>query len=116
MPSELSGGMKKRAALARALVMNPEILLFDEPTTGQDPITTKAVENLIEETHKRIGATVVIISHDLPLVFDVADRVAMLYKGKIIEYGTPEEIKNSSNPVVRQFIKGELEGPINIYE
>ncbi len=116
MPSELSGGMKKRVALARALVLNPEILLFDEPTTGQDPITTKAIEKLIEDTYKITNATVVIISHDLPLIFNIADKVAMLYKGKIVEEGSPEEIRKSENPVVKQFIEGKLEGPINIYE
>ncbi len=115
MPSELSGGMKKRVALARALVLNPQILLFDEPTTGQDPITCKAIEELIRDTHRATGATVVIVSHDIPLSFNLADKIAMIYGGVIVEEGSPEEIRNSDNPVVRQFIEGKTEGPINIH-
>ncbi len=113
-PSELSGGMRKRVGLARALALEPEIVLFDEPTTGLDPITSDMINQLILDTQKRLGLTFVIISHDLEGVFKLADRIAMLYKGKIIEEGTPKEIKESPNPVVQQFITGSSEGPITV--
>lgn len=112
-PDELSGGMKKRAALARALVMEPEIILFDEPTTGLDPVICSSIHHLIAESHKKFNFTGVIISHEVPGIFEIADRVAMLFGGQIIEIGTPEEIQNSENPAVQQFIKGSLEGPID---
>jgi len=112
-PDELSGGMKKRVALARALVMEPEIILFDEPTTGLDPVICSSIHHLIAESHKKFNFTSVIISHEVPGIFEIADRVAMLYDGRIIEIGTPQEIKNSENPAVQQFIKGSLEGPID---
>jgi phospholipid/cholesterol/gamma-HCH transport system ATP-binding protein len=111
-PAELSGGMKKRVALARALITEPHIVLFDEPTTGLDPIISNSIHRLIRATHQKYGYTGVVISHEVPEIFEIADRVAMLYDGKIVETGTPEEIKNSSNPAVRQFIAGSLEGPI----
>lgn len=111
-PAELSGGMKKRVALARALITEPSIVLFDEPTTGLDPIITSSIHVLIKTTHKKYGYTGVVISHEVPEIFEVADRVAFLHNGVIVEVGTPEEIKNSSNPAVRQFITGGLEGPI----
>jgi len=111
-PSELSGGMRKRVGLARALALEPEIVLFDEPTTGLDPITTDVINQLIYDTQKRLGLTFVIISHDVESIFKLAHRIAMLYKGKIIERGTPEEIKASPNPIVQQFISGSSEGPI----
>lgn len=111
-PAELSGGMKKRVALARALITEPHIVLFDEPTTGLDPIISNSIHRLIRATHQKYGYTGVVISHEVPEIFDIADRVAMLYDGVIVETGTPEEIKSSSNPAVRQFITGSLEGPI----
>lgn len=113
-PAELSGGMKKRVALARALVTEPSIVLFDEPTTGLDPIMLHSIHDLIKEAHKRYRFTGVIISHEIPEIFDVADRVAMLYDGRIVEAGTPEEIIASENEIVRQFISGSLEGPIEV--
>ena len=111
-PAEISGGMKRRVALARALITEPSIVLFDEPTTGLDPIILHSIHNLITKTHKKYGFTGVIISHEIPEIFAVADKIAMLYDGVIVEAGTPDEIKNSSDPVVRQFITGSLEGPI----
>lgn len=113
-PDELSGGMKKRVGLARAVVLNPKIILFDEPTTGLDPIIKRAIHHLIKETHAKWGYTAVIVSHEIPDIFDVAQYVALLYRGQIQYSGTPDEIQNSSDPVVRQFIHGELEGPIHL--
>jgi phospholipid/cholesterol/gamma-HCH transport system ATP-binding protein len=105
MPSELSGGMKKRVGLARALVMDPDIILFDEPTSGLDPIMALSVGEMIRETQTDLGKTYVVISHDLLGMFRIADKVAMLYDGRIIEYGTPLEIKRSRNEVTREFLK-----------
>jgi phospholipid/cholesterol/gamma-HCH transport system ATP-binding protein len=113
-PDELSGGMKKRVGLARALLLNPRIILFDEPTTGLDPIICRATHQLIKDTHARFGFTAVVISHEIPEIFDISDRVAMLYRGEIVETGTPAEIQRSEHPVVRQFISGSLEGPIHL--
>lgn len=113
-PDELSGGMKKRVGLARALLLNPQIVLFDEPTTGLDPVIRRAIHQLIQETQAKFGFTAVLVSHDIPDIFDVAHYVAMLYKGTILQFGTPDEIKASEHPVVRQFISGSLDGPINI--
>lgn len=111
-PAELSGGMKKRTALARALVTSPSIILFDEPTTGLDPILARAIHQLIKDTHSAFGYTAIIVSHEIPEVFDIATRVAVLHEGQIIEEGTPEIILKSPNPVIQQFIAGSLEGPI----
>ncbi|HWI41641.1 MAG TPA: ABC transporter ATP-binding protein [Verrucomicrobiae bacterium] len=112
-PDELSGGMKKRVALARALLLNPQIILFDEPTTGLDPIISRAIHQLISDTHRKFGYTGVIVSHEIPTIFDVAQCVAMLYQGKVIGCGSSDEMRNSSDPVVRQFIEGRLDGPIH---
>lgn len=111
---ELSGGMKKRVGLARALLLNPKIILFDEPTTGLDPIIKRAIHQLIRETHAKFGFTAVIVSHEIPDIFDIAQNVAMLYKGKILQFGTADDVKNSSHPVVSQFINGSLDGPIQM--
>jgi len=111
-PDQLSGGMKKRVGLARALLMNPRIILFDEPTTGLDPVICRAIHQMIKQTHARFGYTAVVVSHEIPEIFDISDRVAVLYRGSIIQCGTQEEIQNSSHPAVRQFISGSLEGPI----
>jgi len=113
-PDELSGGMKKRVGLARAVVLKPDIILFDEPTTGLDPITKRAIHQLIRNTHAKFGFTAVIVSHDIPEIFDVAQNVAMLFRGEILQHGTPEEIINSDHPAVRQFITGSLDGPIQM--
>jgi phospholipid/cholesterol/gamma-HCH transport system ATP-binding protein len=111
-PAELSGGMKKRAALARALITNPAIILFDEPTTGLDPILVRAIHQLIQETHDAFGYTAVIVSHEIPEVFEIATRVAVIHEGRIIAEGTPEVILKSSDPFIQQFISGSLEGPV----
>src|SRR3972149_5170109 len=113
-PAEISGGMKKRVALARCLVMNPEIVLFDEPTTGLDPLISKAIHKLIRDCQKSLNYTAIIVTHEIPEIFSLVDRVAMLFNGKILAMGTPEEIQASKDPVVHQFIHGELEGPISI--
>ena len=107
MPSELSGGMRKRVALARAIALEPEILLYDEPTTGLDPITSDVINDLILDMQKKLGVTSVVVTHDMVSAFKVADRIAMLYKGRIIEVGTVDEIKNTTNPFVHQFITGQ---------
>lgn len=111
-PAELSGGMKKRVALARCLVTRPEIILFDEPTTGLDPLIGKAIHNLIRSCQKGYNLTAIIVTHEIPAIFPLVDRVAMLYNGKIVVSGTPEEVQTSKDPVIHQFIHGELEGPI----
>jgi phospholipid/cholesterol/gamma-HCH transport system ATP-binding protein len=113
-PDELSGGMKKRVGLARALLLNPKIILFDEPTTGLDPVIKRAIHQLIKDTHEQYGFTAVIVSHEIPEIFDIAQNVAMLYQGKILRIGTSDEIRNSANPVVKQFISGSLDGPIQL--
>jgi phospholipid/cholesterol/gamma-HCH transport system ATP-binding protein len=116
MPSELSGGMKKRVSLARALAMEPEILLYDEPTTGIDPIMADAINDLIIQMKEKLDVTSITITHDMKSAYKIGDRIAMLFQGKIIEVGSPEEIKNCSNPIVQQFIQGKSEGPIKIVD
>jgi phospholipid/cholesterol/gamma-HCH transport system ATP-binding protein len=111
-PAELSGGMKKRVAFARALISEPVIVLFDEPTTGLDPVITSSIHELIKSTHAKYGYTGVIISHEVPRIFEITDKVAMLHNGVIVESGTPGEIQNSANPIIKQFITGSHEGPI----
>ena len=112
MPFELSGGMKKRVGLARAIAYNPEIILYDEPSTGIDQIRANAINDLINKLKEELNVTSVVITHDMDSTFKVADRIAMLYKGKIIESGTPEEIQQSKNQIVQQFIHGLAEGPL----
>jgi len=112
MPSDLSGGMKKRVGLARAIAMDPQIILYDEPTTGLDPITADAINDLIVDLRKKLGVTSVAITHDMHSAYKISDRIAMLYKGEIQETGTPDEIRGTSNPIVKQFITGSAVGPI----
>ncbi len=112
MPSDLSGGMKKRVGLARAIAMNAEIILYDEPTTGLDPISADSINDLIIDLRKKLGVTSVAITHDMQSAYKISDRIAMLYKGEIQEIGTPAEIRNTTNPIVRQFISGSAVGPI----
>lgn len=105
-PAELSGGMRKRVGLARALAMNPKVILYDEPTTGVDPIMADAINRLIRELHDRLKVTSVAVTHDMVSAYKIADRIAMLHEGKIIEVGTADQIRNSPNPLVRNFVFG----------
>jgi phospholipid/cholesterol/gamma-HCH transport system ATP-binding protein len=111
-PSELSGGMRRRVGFARAISLKPEILLFDEPTTGLDPVISDVIADLIEEMDVKLGTTTVTITHDMKVAFKIADRVAMLHRGHIIEEGTAEEFQRSTNPIVQQFIEGRAQGPL----
>jgi phospholipid/cholesterol/gamma-HCH transport system ATP-binding protein len=108
-PAEISGGMRKRVAIARALVTEPEIVFFDEPTTGLDPILVNTIHHLIVELHRKFRFTAVMVSHEIPEIFEIADRVAMLHDGAIVEVGPPEVIRASTNTVVQQFIRGDVE-------
>jgi phospholipid/cholesterol/gamma-HCH transport system ATP-binding protein len=112
MPAELSGGMKKRVGLARAIAHEPDILLYDEPTTGLDPIMADAINELIIKLKEELQVTGVAITHDMVSAYKIADRIAMLYQGKILQVGSPGAIKNSENPVVKQFVTGSAVGPI----
>ena len=114
MPAELSGGMKKRVALARAIATNPKYILYDEPSTGLDPIMADVINNLILDLQKKLKITSIVVTHDMVTAYKVSDRIAMLYQGQIEEIGTPEEIKETKNSVVRQFITGSSEGPIKM--
>lgn len=114
MPSELSGGMRKRVGLARAIAMEPEILLYDEPTTGLDPILADAINDLIINMRITLNITSVAITHDMKSAYKIADRIAMLYNGVIVGVGTPDEVRNTSDPVIRQFITGSASGPIKV--
>jgi phospholipid/cholesterol/gamma-HCH transport system ATP-binding protein len=114
MPSELSGGMRKRVGLARAIALLPQIVLFDEPTSGLDPVMSEAINQLIKDTQRNFNLTCIVISHDIESIFKIGDTIAMLYEGKIIAAGTPDEIRASANPVLKQFLTGSIEGPIKI--
>ena len=113
-PSELSGGMQKRVGLARAVITRPEIIFFDEPTTGLDPIMADVITDSIIESAKDLGATTLTITHDMASARKIADKIAMLYEGKIIWYGTVKDLEKTSNPYVKQFIKGSSKGPIKV--
>ena len=112
LPAELSGGMKKRVGLARAICARPDIILYDEPTTGVDPIMADAINTLIRRLHDKLEVTSIAVTHDMVSAYKIADRISMLYDGRIIESGTSEEIKNSKDPIVQQFITGAAQGPI----
>lgn len=113
-PSSLSGGMRKRVGLARAIAMDPEVILYDEPTTGLDPVTADAINRLIRSLQKRLGITSVVVTHDMASAFHVGDRVAMLHEGHIQFTGTVAETRETDNPLVRQFVEGSSEGPIQV--
>ena len=106
MPSQLSGGMKKRVSLARAIALNPKIVLYDEPTSGLDPVMSATINRLIMSTRRILGVTAVVVTHDMESAFTIADRIAMMYDEKIIAIGTPDEFRQSANPVVQQFVSG----------
>ncbi|MFH2137636.1 MAG: ABC transporter ATP-binding protein [Candidatus Omnitrophota bacterium] len=112
MPADLSGGMKKRVGLARAICNHPQIILYDEPTTGLDPIMADMINDLIIRLHTHLQVTSVVVTHDMTSAYKVGTKIAMLYEGKIIASGTPDEIKNTKDPIVRQFITGAAKGPI----
>ena len=112
MPAELSGGMRKRIGLARGIIMDPELILYDEPSAGLDPVISSVIDELIIELSEKIGAASVIVTHEMESAFKIATRLAMLFKGRVIAEGTPEDFKNSTDPVVAQFITGATEGPI----
>lgn len=114
MPADLSGGMKKRVGLARAIAMDPEIVLFDEPTTGLDPVMSDNIATLILDTQRDLKTTYIVITHDIPLTYKIADKVAMLHEGKIVEQGNVDYMKNCTNPILRQFLEGRAEGPIKV--
>ncbi len=116
MPSQLSGGMKKRVGLARAIVMDPTIVFYDEPTAGLDPVMTGVVDKLTIDLTKKLNITSVVVTHDMNSVFRIADRIVMLHQGNVLEIGTPEEIKHSKNPIIRQFVAGSAEGPISFFQ
>ena len=111
-PAELSDGMRKRAAIARTLALSPEVVLFDEPTTGLDPVSARRVDRLIRELADKLGVTAIVVSHDPPSIFGVADRVAFLYQGVVHAVATPAELEASADPVVQQFITGQSSGPM----
>ena len=113
LPSQISGGMRKRVGLARALAMRPRFILFDEPTTGLDPVMSNAISKLIRQVHDRTCATSLVISHDIEGAYSIADNMAMIYRGGIVFEGTPDDFRGAGDPLVQQFVKGLVEGPIN---
>ncbi len=113
MPSQISGGMRKRVGLARALAMRPRFILFDEPTTGLDPVMSNAISKLIRQVHERTCATSLVISHDIEGAYSIADNMAMIYRGGIVFEGTPDDFRGADDPLVQQFVNGLIEGPIN---
>jgi phospholipid/cholesterol/gamma-HCH transport system ATP-binding protein len=113
-PSELGDGMRKRVAIARALTMEPRYVLFDEPTTSLDPVSARRVDRLIRELSDKLGVTSIVVSHDLVSIFSIADRIAMIYQGKLKKIGTPAEFRATDDPVVQQFITGTAEGPMQV--
>ena len=114
LPAELSGGMKKRVAIARVIARKPQIIMFDEPTTGLDPIMADIINDLIIKVSDDEGITSIVITHDMVSAYKISDMIAVLFEGRIIETGSPDEIRNTKNPIVRQFIEGKAEGPIKI--
>ena len=116
MPSEISGGMKKRVGIARAIAMDPKIVFYDEPTAGLDPIMASVIDKLIIDLSRKLSITSIVVTHDMKSVLEIGDRIAMLYDGTVLEVGTSEEIKNSKNATVQQFINGSFDGPISFFQ
>jgi phospholipid/cholesterol/gamma-HCH transport system ATP-binding protein len=112
MPDQISGGMRKRAGLARAIVRDPEIILYDEPTSGLDPVMSSQINDLIRDMQTKLKVTSVVVTHDMKSAYAIADRIGMLHNGRIWFVGTPDEVRGSVDPVVRQFIEGDTEGPL----
>ena len=115
LPSELSGGMRKRVAMARALATNPRVVLYDEPTSGLDPVMARVIDDLVVKLRDTSGTTNVVVSHSLPSIFRIADHVMMLHNARVAAEGTPQEVQNSQDPAVRQFLDGRAEGPITVH-
>ncbi|MFH0772136.1 MAG: ABC transporter ATP-binding protein [Candidatus Omnitrophota bacterium] len=114
-PSQISGGMKKRVGLARAIAMDPQIIFYDEPTAGLDPVVAAVIDKLILDLSEKLSISSIVVTHDMNSVFRIADRIAMLHSGRVLQVGTRDEIKNSQNEYVRQFINGDPEGPIKFF-
>lgn len=112
LPSEISGGMKKRAGLARGLILDPEVILYDEPTSGLDPVMTSQIDELVRRVQRELNVTSVFVTHDMGSAYNVADRISMLYNGRIIYTGTPDDVRSTDDPIVKQFVNGLLDGPI----
>ena len=115
-PSQISGGMRKRVGLARAIALDPDIVFYDEPTSGLDPVVGGVIDELIKELSEKLLITSVVITHDMQSVFNIADRVAMIHKGRIIDITTPDELRSSQNPYIQQFINGRPTGPIDFFK
>jgi phospholipid/cholesterol/gamma-HCH transport system ATP-binding protein len=115
-PSQISGGMKKRVGLARAIALDPDIVFYDEPTSGLDPVVGGVIDHLIKDLSVKLAITSVVVTHDMQSVFAIGDRIAMVHKGKIVEVGTPDEMRNSENPYIQQFINGKPQGPIDLFK
>ncbi len=115
-PSQISGGMRKRVGLARAIAMDPDIVFYDEPTSGLDPVVGGVIDKLIKDLSTKLLITSVVVTHDMQSVFNIADRIAMVHKGKIVQVGTPEELRRSTDPYIQQFINGRPEGPIDLFK
>ena len=113
-PSELSGGMRKRAGLARAIANNPDVLLYDEPTTGLDPITSDMIDELIVELREKLKVTSIAVTHDMKSAFKIADRIVMLYQGSVVFDGSPDDVRTTTDAIVKQFVNGEAKGPIQV--
>lgn len=114
LPSEISGGMRKRVGLARAIALDPDIVFYDEPTSGLDPVVGGMIDQLIKDLSHKLMITSVVVTHDMQSVFKIADRIAMIHQGKLVEVGTPQDIRNSCNPLIQQFIHGTPDGPIDL--